>query len=78
MADAATQQQAVAAKDAEQHVAPHINPVITLEHDLEFATADAGMPLAYLPHQANDHIITNTLLHKTVLGLVLGLPCMAK
>ena len=78
MADAAPQQQAVAAKDAEQHVAPHINPVVTLEHDLEFATADAGMPPAYIPHQADDNILTHTLRHKTLLGLVLGLPCMAK
>ena len=76
--DATALKQAVTFEHVEQLVTPDLDAVVPLEHYLEFAAADTGMPLAYIVHQADDHILRYTRLALTALGLVLCLPCVAK
>jgi hypothetical protein len=60
VANAAALKQAVAFEHIEQLVTPDLDAVVPLEHYLEFAASDTRVPLAYIVHQTDDHILRYT------------------
>lgn len=78
MADAATQQQTVAVEHLEQPVTSHIDTVVTLKHDLEFARPYARMAGAYVMHQAENHVFLQLARTGLIQMIMVGLPCIAK
>ena len=78
MADAAPKEQTVAVEHLEQPVTSHIDTVVTLKHDLEFARPYARMAVAYVMHQAQNHVFLQLALTGLIQMVMVGLPCIAK